>query len=116
MEFFQKDTLIVVVVVTIIFLIKKLMVTKKLEKKENKKLENKNLSIYELIKSSIRECGKLPEDFALPQEEGNGIPWADGAMDGVFLYHTDTNEENIENLEKIEVDDELKEKLSKLVN
>ena len=87
MEFFQKDTLIVVVVVTIIFLIKKLMVTKKLEKKENKKLENKNLSIYELIKSSIRECGKLPEDFALPQEEENGIPWADGAMDGVFLYH-----------------------------
>ena len=34
MEFFQKDTLIVVVVVTIIFLIKKLMVTKKLEKIE----------------------------------------------------------------------------------
>lgn len=34
MEFFQKYTLIVVVVVTIIFLIKKLMVTKKLEKIE----------------------------------------------------------------------------------
>lgn len=34
MEFFQKDTLIVVVVVTIIFLIKKLMVTKNLEKIE----------------------------------------------------------------------------------
>ena len=34
MEFFQKDTLIVVVVVTIIFLINKLMVTKKLEKIE----------------------------------------------------------------------------------
>ena len=32
MEFFQKDTLIVVVVVTIIFLIKKLMITKNLEK------------------------------------------------------------------------------------
>ena len=99
MEFFQK-IFIVVFVVTIIFLIKKLMITKKL-KKENKKLENKNLSIYELIKSSIRECGKLPEDFALPQEEGNGIPWADGAMDGVFLYHTDTNEENIETLKNI---------------
>ena len=97
MEFFQK-ILIVVVVVTIIFLIKKLMITKKLEKKENKKLGNKNLSIYELIKSSIGECGKLPEDFALPQEEENGILWADGVMDGVFLYHTDTNEENIEKL------------------
>ncbi|MEZ7716316.1 hypothetical protein O3935_00025 [Leptotrichia wadei] len=34
MEFFQKDTLIVVVVVTIIFLIKKLMITKNLEKIE----------------------------------------------------------------------------------
>ena len=100
MEFFQK-IFIVVVVVTIIFLIKKLMITKNLEKKENKKLENKNLSIYELIKSSIRGCGKLPEDFALPQEEENGIPWADGAMDGVFLYHTDTNEENIETLKNI---------------
>ena len=64
-------------------------------------MENKNLSIYELIKSSIRECGKLPEDFALPQEEENGIPWADGAMDGVFLYHYDTNEENIETLKNI---------------
>ena len=100
MKFFQ-NILIIVVVVTIIFLIKKLMVTKKLEKKENKKLENKNLSIYELIKSSILECRKLPEDFALPQEEENGIPWADGAMDGVFLYHTDTNEENIETLKNI---------------
>lgn len=64
-------------------------------------MENKNLSIYELIKSSIRECGKLPEDFALPQEEGNGIPWADGAMDGVFLYHTAINEENMETLKNI---------------
>ena len=100
MKFFQ-NILIIVVVVTIIFLIKKLMTTKKLEKKENKKLENKNLSIYELIKSSIQECGKLPEDFALPQEEENGIPWADGAMDGVFLYHNNTNEENIETLKNI---------------
>ena len=60
---FFKIYLLIVVVVTIIFLIKKLIVTKKFEKKENKKLENKNLSIYELIRSSIRECGKLPEDF-----------------------------------------------------
>ena len=100
MKFFQ-NILIIVVVVTIIFLIKKLMVTKKLEKKENKKLENKNLSIYELIKSSIQSDGSLPENFSLLQEETDGIPWADGAMDGVFLYHTDTNEENIETLKNI---------------
>ena len=74
---------------------------KKIVEKGNKKLKNKNLSIYELIKSSIRECGKLPEDFALPQEEDNGILWADGAMDGVFLYHTAINEENIETLKNI---------------
>ena len=58
---FFKIYLLIVVVVTIIFLIKKLMVTKK--------LENKNLFIIE----------------------------------------------NIKNLEKIEVDDELKEKLNKLI-
>ena len=32
-------------------------------KKENKKMENKNLSIYELIKSSIQSDGSLTETF-----------------------------------------------------
>ena len=100
MKFFQ-NILIIVVVVTIIFLIKKLMITKKLEKKENKKLENKNLSIYELIKSSIQSDGSLPENFSLPQEETDEISWADGAMDGVFLYHTARNEDSIEPLKNI---------------
>ena len=54
-------------------------------------MENKNLSIYELIKSSIQSDGSLPKDFSLPQEETDGISWADGAMDGVFLYHTARN-------------------------
>ena len=53
---FFKIYLLIVVVVTIIFLIKKL-------KKENKKLENKNLSIYELIKSSIQSDGRLTDTF-----------------------------------------------------
>lgn len=48
-------------------------------------MENKNLSIYELIKSSIQSDGSLLETFSLPQEETDEIPWADGAMDGVFL-------------------------------
>ena len=100
MKFFQ-NILIIVVVVTIIFLIKKLMITKKLEKKENKKLENKNLSIYELIKSSIQSNGSLPQNFSLPQEETDEISWADGAMDGVFLYHTARNEDSIEPLKNI---------------
>jgi len=64
-------------------------------------LENKNLSIYELIKSSIQSDGSLPKDFSLPQEEIDGISWADGAMDGVFLYHTARNEDSIEPLKDI---------------
>ena len=77
------------------------MITKNLDKKENKKLENKNLSIYELIKSSIQSDGSLPENFSLPQEETDEISWADGAIDGVFLYHTARNEDSIEPLKNI---------------
>ena len=64
-------------------------------------MENKNLSIYELIKSSIQSDGSLPKDFSLPQEETDGISWADGAMDGIFLYHTARNEDSIEPLKDI---------------
>ena len=64
-------------------------------------MENKNLSIYELIKSSIQSDGSLLETFSLPQEETDEIPWADGAMDGVFLYHTARNEDSIEPLKDI---------------
>ena len=61
----------------------------------------KDLSIYELIKTSIQSNGELPEDFKLPQKDPNGVPWADGAMDGVFIYHTVRNEENIDALKNI---------------
>ena len=64
-------------------------------------MENKNLSIYELIKSSIQSDGSLPENFSLPQEETDEISWADGAIDGVFLYHTARNEDSIEPLKNI---------------
>ena len=64
-------------------------------------MENKNLSIYELIKSSIQSDGSLPENFSLLQEETDEISWADGAMDGVFLYHTARNEDSIEPLKDI---------------
>ena len=33
------------------------------KEKENKQLETKDLSIYELIKNSIQNNGELPEDF-----------------------------------------------------
>ena len=71
------------------------------KEKENKHLETKDLSIYELIKSSIQANGELPEDFKLPPKDPNGVPWADGALDGVYIYHTVGNEEDIEPLKSI---------------
>ena len=73
----------------------------KIKEKEINKLGTKDLSIYELIKTSIQSNGELPEDFKLPQKDPNGVPWADGAMDGVFIYHTVRNEENIDALKNI---------------
>ena len=72
-----------------------------LKEKENKQLEAKDLSIYELIKNSIQNNGELPEDFKLPPKDPNGVPWADGALDGVYIYHTVGNEEDIEPLKNI---------------
>ena len=71
------------------------------KEKENKHLETKDLSIYELIKSSIQANGELPEDFKLPPKDPNGVPWADGALDGVYIYHLVENEEDIEPLKNI---------------
>ena len=71
------------------------------KEKENKHLETKDLSIYELIKNSIQANGELPENFILPPKDPNGVPWADGAMDGVYIYHTVGKEEDIEALKNI---------------
>ena len=71
------------------------------KEKENKHLEIKDLSIYELIKNSIQANGELPEDFKLPPKDSNGVPWADGALDGVYIYHLVENEEDIEPLKNI---------------
>ena len=71
------------------------------KEKENKHLETKDLSIYELIKNSIQANGELPEDFKLPPKDPNGVPWADGALDGVYIYHLVENEEDIEPLKNI---------------
>lgn len=47
-----------------------------------------NNSIYNYIKSSIVD-GKLPDDFSLPRiEDETGLWFADGARDGIALYHT----------------------------
>ncbi|MHB9305343.1 hypothetical protein ACW0S0_10815 [Fusobacterium polymorphum] len=106
MEIFKKFGLILILVLEIIAFLKCIKKPKETSKEnliENEKedLENKNLSIYELIKTSIQSNGELPEDFKLPQKDPNGIPWADGAMDGVYIYHTVRKEEDIEALKSI---------------
>lgn len=45
--------------------------------------------IYELIKEAINEDGMLSADFSLPKEDdGNKIRFADGAMDGIMMFHS----------------------------
>ena len=55
-------------------------------------------SIYNIIKANITD-GKLPEHFSLPvpEDQDQEIPFADGAMDGIYIYHmehTDMTEED----------------------
>ncbi len=46
-------------------------------------------SIYRLIKEALNEDGMLSADFSLPKEDnGNKIRFADGAMDGIMMFHT----------------------------
>ena len=102
MEIFKKIILISILLVGATLFIRCNKKTNDISKeKENKHLETKDLSIYELIKSSIQANGELPEDFKLPPKDPNGVPWADGALDGVYIYHTVGNEEDIEPLKNI---------------
>ena len=104
MEIFKKLSLILILILvvgTILFIRCNKKSNDISKEKENKHLETKDLSIYELIKSSIQANGELPEDFKLPPKDPNGVPWADGAMDGVYIYHTVGNEEDIEPLKNI---------------
>ncbi len=45
-------------------------------------------SIYNIIKDNAID-GRLPGDFSLPKpkDSDQDIPFADGAMDGIYLYH-----------------------------
>ncbi|MCR5547069.1 MAG: hypothetical protein K6F30_11420 [Lachnospiraceae bacterium] len=45
------------------------------------------MSIFEYINKHLVDDDHLPDDFTLPKLEEKGLPWADGAKDGVFLYH-----------------------------
>ena len=50
--------------------------------------KDKSKSLYETISSAVVD-GELPNDFSLPKNTDgkNEIAWADGAMDGVGIYH-----------------------------
>ena len=52
-------------------------------------MEAKYQSIYDYMAANLKG-DSLPEDFSLPSETGTlgDLTWTDGAMDGVFLYHT----------------------------
>ena len=43
-------------------------------------------ALYELIAGAAVD-GRLPEDFSLPREDDGRMPFADGAMDGIMIYH-----------------------------
>ena len=106
MEIFKKLSLILILILilvvgTILFISCNKKTNEFSKEKEKEDLETKDLSIFELIKTSIQPNGELPEDFKLPPKDPNGVPWADGAMDGVYIYHTVGNEEDIEPLKNI---------------
>lgn len=44
-------------------------------------------SIYDKIHAAIQPNGELPSSFSLRSPDPEGIAWADGAWDGVCIYH-----------------------------
>lgn len=50
-------------------------------------MNNEKISLYDVISNAIVD-GELPQDFSLPTEGTNeGVKFADGAMDGIIIYH-----------------------------
>lgn len=50
---------------------------------------NEKKSLYDIIKENVKD-GELPGTFSLPKEDDddpNKVSWADGAMDGVSIFH-----------------------------
>lgn len=47
--------------------------------------------LYDIIKSAVKD-GVLPDDFTLPHDPLEKISFADGAMDGIGIYHMGASE------------------------
>lgn len=58
-------------------------------------------SLFDIINSSLIE-GVLPENFSLPSIDDGKIKWADGAMDGVAIYHMGRTEADEKDLALME--------------
>lgn len=43
-------------------------------------------SLYDIIKSAVKDSA-LPDSFSLPRDPSVKVPFADGAYDGIALYH-----------------------------
>lgn len=60
-------------------------------------------SLFKLISDALDENGRLPESFSLPKDPDVRVPFADGAEDGIGIYHmiapeiTDDIREGIKN-------------------
>lgn len=54
-------------------------------------------SLYTLIRSAVRPDGFLPADFVLPQKAAKKgkLLFADGAIDGMLLYHTGSTRQDV---------------------
>lgn len=68
----------------------KIKVTKQTEQADSvfaEKAGEEEMSLYEYIRSNLSE-DELSLSFSLPEEEtGNGLRFADGAIDGMTMYH-----------------------------
>lgn len=66
---------------------KKATSIRKILKRMNEFNESQSQSLYEYIAENCVE-GELPRDFSLPKKKEKGkIQFADGAMDGIAMYH-----------------------------
>lgn len=56
--------------------------------------------IYEIIHRSLTPEGVLPDDFSLPNPDAGKIHFADGAMDGIAVFHMSGSSEDTQLLKQ----------------
>ena len=63
--------------------------------------EKIDVPVFQYIRENIAD-GRLSEDFSLPNptKDGEGVSFADGAYDGILLYHSEPQIEEIDDMKK----------------